>query len=207
MERQPSTEDHETRRHILKAAEDLFIARGFKGVAMKDVADAVKVTSAALYYYFPGGKEELFADTIRQMLQEALERAFQLPDAPADFRQRLTRLTENLLLAVPIDRLVVLARDAHDYLGAARQDLWRDIATRFGQRMTAVFQDAIDTGEISSAFPPEMLAQLHQGMCAALLNRGHFVAEPLQPASAHQLAQMVVSVLLDGIRSQQPAQP
>jgi AcrR family transcriptional regulator len=204
MERQPSTEDHETRRHILKAAEELFIARGFKGVAMKDVADAVRVTSAALYYYFPGGKEELFADTIRQMLQEAFERAFQLPEAPADFRQRLTRLTENLLLAVPVDRLIVLMRDAHDYLGSAKQDIWRGIAVRFGQRMTAVFQEAIDAGEISSAFPAEMLAQLHQGMCASLLNRRRFMAEPLQPASAHQLAQMVVSVLLDGIRNQKP---
>ncbi len=206
MERQPSTEDHETRRHILKAAEDLFIARGFKGVAMKDVADAVRVTSAALYYYFPGGKEELFADTIQQVLQEALERALQLPEAPADFRQRLTRLTENLLLAVPVDRLVVLVRDAHDYLGHARQDIWRGIAARFGQRMTAVFQEAIDTGEISGAYPPEMLAQLHQGMCASLLNRRRFMAEPLQSTSAHQLAQMVVSVLLDGIRNQSPAQ-
>jgi AcrR family transcriptional regulator len=206
MERQPSTEDRETRRHILQAAEELFIAKGYKGVAMKDVAEAVQVTTAALYYYFPEGKEELFAGAIQQMLQEALERVFRLPEAPADFRQRLTQITENLLLAVPVDRLSMLMRDAHEYLRHTKQDLWRSIGTRFSQRMLEVFQQAIDAGEVSREIPAEVLVRLHQGMCAALLNPRRAPPEPPEPLSAHQLAQMVVSVLLDGIRNQTPSQ-
>lgn len=206
MDHQPSTEDHETRRHILRAAEELFVAKGFKGVAMKDVAEAVDVTNAALYYYFPEGKKELFADVIRQVLQEGMERVFQVPEAPGDFRQRLSVLTENFLLAVPVDRLAMLMRDAHEYLGNAKQDLWYSIVTHFNERMMEVFQEAIDAGDITQEVPAGVLVWLHQGMCGALLNRKHFFPGPFQPISEHQLAQMVVSVLLDGIRNQKSSQ-
>ncbi len=207
MELQPPTADHETRRRILTAAEELFIARGFKGVSMKEVAEAVQVTTAALYYYFPGGKEELFTDTIRHMLQEALERAFLLTETPADFRQRLTRLTENLLLAVPVDRLSMLMRDAREYLHANRREFWRTIETTFTHRMTELFQQAIEAGEITPKIPAEVLVRLHIGMCGALLNRKHCSAEQqLQPLSSRELAEMVVSVLLDGIRNQNQSQ-
>ncbi len=207
MERQPSTEDRETRRHILRAAEDLFIAKGFKGVSMKEVADAVQVTTAALYYHFPGGKEELFTDTIRHMLQEGLERLFQEPEAPADFRQRLTRLTENVLLAFPVDRLSMLIRDAREHLHATRPEFWRVIEAGFTERMRAVFQEAIDAGAVTQTIPAEVLVRLHMGMCAALLNRKRLSAEQQLPSfSAHELAEMVVSVLLDGICNQTHAQ-
>src|SRR5262249_20090442 len=89
--------DGETRRHILAAAERLFIERGFKGVSMKDVADAVQVTPAALYYHFPGGKGELFVETIRQFLREMAERAFQGLESASSFCERLIVLTRNVL--------------------------------------------------------------------------------------------------------------
>ncbi len=206
MEHPPSTDDHETRQQILKAAEELFIAKGFKGVSMSALAEAVHVTNAALYYYFPEGKQELFADVIGQVLQEGMERVFQMPQAPADFRQRLTVLTENFLLAVPVDRLSLLMRDAHEYLGVGKQNLWSDIVTRFNQRMMEVFQEAIDAGDIGQEVPAEVLVWLHQGMCAALLNRKHFFPGPFQPISEQRLAQMVVSVLLDGVHNHAPAQ-
>src|SRR5260370_1343985 len=73
----PAAADHETRGQILQAAEALFIERGFKGVAMRDVADAVQVTPAALYYHFPGGKAGLFVETSRPWFRAMMERAVQ----------------------------------------------------------------------------------------------------------------------------------
>jgi hypothetical protein len=40
--------DHETWRQVLTAAKDLFLAKGYKGVSMKEIASAVQVTPAAL---------------------------------------------------------------------------------------------------------------------------------------------------------------
>ncbi len=42
------------------AAELLFMERGFKSVTLDDVALALKMKKASLYYHFPEGKEQLF---------------------------------------------------------------------------------------------------------------------------------------------------
>jgi AcrR family transcriptional regulator len=209
-ERQPAI-DRETRRDILRAAAALFIERGFKGVSMKDVADAVAVTPAALYYHFPGGKEELFAATIRHLLEETMERAFLALGSAVGLRERLIQLTRNVL-ALPVDRLALLLRDAHEYLADGKHDLLIEMGRRFTQRGAEVFQAAIDAGEIAADVPADLLAAMHQGMCVALLNRRAFTLEaaermPATPASPamysgsdrQRLAEMLVSVLLDGI--------
>jgi AcrR family transcriptional regulator len=194
--------DRETRRQILEAAEALFIEHGFKGVSMKDVAEAVAITPAALYYHFPAGKEELFAETIRHFLQTMVERAFLAVDPAANFRQRLTQLTRNVL-TVPVDRLSSLLRDAHEYLKREKPDIGRDIAREYTERMAAVFQEAIDAGEIIAQIPAELLVTLHQGMCTALLTRRHFLGEPVGisdgTSNEDGLAETVVAVFLDGV--------
>jgi AcrR family transcriptional regulator len=196
-DRQPAI-DRETRRQILQAAEQLFIDRGFKGVSMKDVAEAVAVTPAALYYHFPGGKEELFAATIRHLLEETLERAFLALESAVGLRERLVQLTQNVL-ALPVDRLALLLRDAHEYLVESKHDLLIEIGRRFTQHEAEVFQAAIDASEITTDVPAELLATMHQGMCVALLNRQRFSPETTQGRDRRSLAHMLVSVLLDGI--------
>lgn len=52
--------DNETRAHILQVAEKLFASQGYAAVKLRDIADAVGMKHASLYYYMPGGKEQLF---------------------------------------------------------------------------------------------------------------------------------------------------
>ena len=65
VDRSSSHLDQETQRQVLTKAADLFLAKGYKGVSMKEIAEAVQVTSAALYYHFPQGKEDLFTKMIQ----------------------------------------------------------------------------------------------------------------------------------------------
>lgn len=197
--------DRETRRKILEAAEALFIEHGFKGVSMKDVAHVVEITPAALYYHFPGGKEELFADTIRHFLKQTLERAFQAMEPDSSFRERLMQLTRNIL-AIPVDRLSPLLRDAHEYLKEEQPDFGRDIARSYTERMAAIFQEAIDGGQITAQIPAELLVTLHQGMCTALLTRRHLGGELAQTQDEERLAETVVAVFLDGVGRAPPDQ-
>src|SRR3546814_10910828 len=54
-----SSRAERTRAAILAAAEELFASRGFATTRLQDVADAVKMTRAALFYYFKD-KQSLF---------------------------------------------------------------------------------------------------------------------------------------------------
>jgi AcrR family transcriptional regulator len=203
----PVAADRETREQILQAAEELFIERGFKGVAMRDVADAVQVTQAALYYHFSGGKDELFVETIRRFLREMAERAFQGLESAPSFRARLTLLTRNVL-TVPIDRWVPLLYDAHEYLQEVKPDLMSEISNTFVRRATDLFQQAIDAGEVSAEIPASLLVTFHVGMCTALLNHRHFGGEepaPLGSGDEQRLAHMLIAVFLDGVGRAPPA--
>jgi TetR/AcrR family transcriptional regulator, cholesterol catabolism regulator len=199
--------DRHTKRQILQAAEELFLARGYKGVSMKDIAEVVQVKPAALYYHFPDGKEELFVAMLRQVLEETTEQALQALASTTDFRERLTLLTQSLL-AFPIDRFSLLVRDAHEYLSHqdTQKTFFEEAIRTFTLRAAEFFQEAAEAGEVTSQIPAVMLTLLHQGMCIALLNARRIAPEQLQGSAVGQLADMLVSVLLDGMRPPTPTQ-
>lgn len=193
---QPAAERH-TRRQILTVAEELFLARGYKGVSMKDIADAVHVKAAALYYHFPEGKEELFAEMVRQVLNEATEQMLQALAEASDFRERLTLLTQRLLV-FPLDRFSLLFRDAHEHLHK-QKGFFEDIGLSFLRQVAGFFQEAAQSGEVTAQIPPHLLALLYQGMCIAVLNGSRLAPELVDGHNTGQLADMLVSALLDGI--------
>jgi AcrR family transcriptional regulator len=71
-----------TRARILGAAQDLFTERGFDKVSLREVAEAVGITKAALYYYFPT-KEKLLESLVGPLF-DMQEAALALLEAPPD---------------------------------------------------------------------------------------------------------------------------
>lgn len=59
-----------SRERVLLTAESLFSAHGYASVTLRDIAAALNIKQASLYYHAPGGKEELFV----QVTERALER-------------------------------------------------------------------------------------------------------------------------------------
>lgn len=55
---------NDTRRRLIETAEELFAARGYASVTLRDIAQAVGLKHGSLYYYIPGGKEALFVEVL-----------------------------------------------------------------------------------------------------------------------------------------------
>jgi len=183
--------DQETRRQILTVAKDLFFAKGYKGVSMREIADAVQVTQAGLYYHFPKGKEELFTKMIQILfVDEGVAGIGQTLETMSGLRERLNILTTSLL-TLPIDeQFTMLLRDAREYIkDPENQRIILSLRDRIKHQVTGLFQAARDAGELRTDIPVEALVSLYMGM--------------LREAKSSQASQ-VVAVLLDGIAS--PAQ-
>lgn len=60
---------NETRDRILDTAESLFASRGYSAVKLRDIAQAVGMRHASLYYYVPGGKEALYMEVMQRNLE------------------------------------------------------------------------------------------------------------------------------------------
>ena len=202
-ESRPAVGDRETRQQILEVARELFLSRGYKGVSMKEVAEEVQVTSAALYYHFPGGKQDLFFSIIQKMLEEWTQGALLATTQTQGLQEGLIELTQ-YLLTLPIDRFSILARDIHENVldrGTQRVAL-EQLQIVFVQHVTDLFQQAIDTGEISREIPAAVLATMYEGMSISLLRSQQLAIGGTDRYDAAQLASFVVSVLLRGIADQ-----
>ena len=202
-ESRPPAGDRETRQQILEVARELFLSRGYKGVSMKDVAEEVQVTSAALYYHFPDGKQDLFFSIIQMMLEEWTQGALLAITQAQGLREGLIQLTQ-YLLTLPMDRFSILARDIHE--NVLDRDTQRvaleQLQNVFVQHVTDLFQQAIEAGEISQEIPAAVLATMYEGMSISLLRNQHLGIGGTEHYDATQLACFVVSALLRGIAHQ-----
>jgi AcrR family transcriptional regulator len=87
---------------IIDAAEDLFRRQGFERTTNRHIADAVGCTTAALYYYYPDGKQQLLREVANQNAQaitrmiEGTRTATSLPDLLAQLNDGITRTLPEL---------------------------------------------------------------------------------------------------------------
>jgi AcrR family transcriptional regulator len=58
-----------TREEILATALDLFLAQGYEATSLREIAERLQITKAALYYHFPA-KEQLVVELARQFLND-----------------------------------------------------------------------------------------------------------------------------------------
>jgi AcrR family transcriptional regulator len=89
---------NDTRERILQVALDLFIEQGYDKTSLREIAERVGVTKAALYYHF-ASKEEIFR-TLMQPVFELQQQAMSLvTEHPTleEWSAGLARLVESVL--------------------------------------------------------------------------------------------------------------
>jgi AcrR family transcriptional regulator len=96
--------NNETREQILAVAENLFSSRGYSSVTLRDIASAVGMKHASLYYYAPGGKEQLYVEVMERNFHKheaGLNQA--INQAGPDLREQMYAVTEWLTSQPPLD--------------------------------------------------------------------------------------------------------
>ncbi len=121
----------DTRGQILAAALDLFAAQGYAGTSLREVADRMGFTKAALYYHF-SSKEDLVAELLEPLFSDVeglLDGAGEVVTAAA--RRRLLEdyvdvvVTHRRLVGLAFADLSILGRSG---LGPRAQDQGRRLA-------------------------------------------------------------------------------
>lgn len=140
--------------HILETATRLFIERGYRGLAMRQIAEALGVSKAALYYYFKD-KEELLLAILNAHL-EAMEGDFQrILAAPGHTRQKVQALMR-CILAQPAEQRAVIrlfGQEKAHLSPAARQAFERAYHERFIRPIVRLLEQGMEKGELRSVNP------------------------------------------------------
>lgn len=139
----------QTRQRIIDAALELFAERTFAGTAMRDIADALSVTKAAVYYHFDS--KDALLDAILRPLAESLDQlvqrtiatraALEPTDATGDIALKVTtirQLVEIQLAHLPVMRTILFDPSA------MRVVLERGIFTGFNAAFDHAFAGSDD---------------------------------------------------------------
>jgi AcrR family transcriptional regulator len=113
------------RLEIVRAASELFVAKGYAETSMGDVGNVVGMSGPALYHYFSGKKEILVCALLHadMRLQVALQEALRLP--PDDALDELIRSYVDVTVEEPIF-VAIWLRDRPQYEAALGPDLHRE---------------------------------------------------------------------------------
>ncbi len=206
MEKKSPSRQPVGKERILQIAERLFLARGYRAVSIRDIAQACQVTNAALYYYFPS-KEALFREMLLAhvaRLTQALEKAQQA--AASNPRAQLTAMLtvyarwalehRASFFAVRRDALALSTEPTHP------DSPFRKVASQVLHPFDQVLQQAIGDGLLPAPPYATSLGSMLLGMLHGLLF-GLGKAEP-PDEMLEEIARWTVRVFWQGLEARRP---
>ncbi len=150
---------------VIKAAAELFEARGYHSTSMEDIAEAVGIRKPTLYHYFKSKDEilyRIFVATIG-MLLERVERRQTLPMSP---EQQLLEIMGDILEIIDSHNgYVRVFFEHHRELPDDRHAEIMGLRERYHEHTVGVIQAGIDAGTIRSEIDPQLAALALLGAC------------------------------------------
>jgi AcrR family transcriptional regulator len=145
-------------REFLAAALDLFSAREFTEVTIKDIAEIVGVNAALIYYYFDD-KEDLFRASLEHAVNRALNHYKDLAKLHTDPIELIEAwFATHIELVVPIRQMVKVLMDYS--LARVHQRVIDSIIARFydeeSRILTGAIRRGIEHGSFESVAPNDV---------------------------------------------------
>ena len=185
-----------SRTRVLDAAEKLFMERGYASVTMRDIAEALGVKQAALYYHAPKGKEQLYREVVARNMsrqQEGLEKA--IATAPPELESQLGAIADWLVEQAPVDMMRMIRSDAIQISQEYATEVIQQVDQSMMQPIVGVIRAAQARGEVR-LIVPEMIA----GMVLAIVNWVvYFDSTQRFKVSGKIMMRQVIDVMLHGI--------
>jgi AcrR family transcriptional regulator len=192
----------ERRRQILAEAIRCFSARGFRGTTIRELAAGVGLTEAALYRYFPS-KEALYQAIIDEKIAapdpvEALEEAARRGDDRAVFGGLARTFLQNVEADPSFLRILL-------YTGLEDHEMAAPFFAQRIRRLREFVAGYIAQRTREGAFrevEPRLAARAFLGMVMDfLLVREVFHQRDAYPEGPEQVADLFVSIFLEGVRA------
>lgn len=178
---------------ILREATRLFVANGYYGLSMREIAEAVGVSKAGLYYHFRD-KEALFLAILTDNLDQIEWLLGEARQAPST-RAQIEQMIQAIFHRAPDQRAIIrLASQEMGHLSqAARAEFNRMYHEKFIGQVEAIMTDGIARGELRP-MEPSLATWLLLGMMYPFFYPAH-AGEMATPDAATTL---MVSIFFDG---------
>jgi AcrR family transcriptional regulator len=186
------------RERILEEAARLFVARGYDGISMREIADACRISKAGLYYHFQD-KEQLFLEILRENLRLLEGVISSAAREPGGARAKVALFVRKVFLEIPTRQSAII-RLANQEMGKISPPARAEFDARYQERFISQLAGFFSEGVRSGEFRP-IDAQLAVwgllGMMYPFFNPEH----TLQPARAEQVVDFILSAYFEGVNA------
>jgi len=136
------------REQILETANNLLVEKGYPGMSMRDIAEALGVSKAALYYHFQD-KEELFLAILEKYLEEMSSSLDQILSETGSSADRVRHFIEFVLIQPAEQRATIrLASQDISQLNPERRKAFGAIyQEKFLEKIGVMLKQGMESGE------------------------------------------------------------
>ena len=146
------------KKRVFDRAEQLFSARGYMGVSMRDIADSLAMRQASLYYHVPEGKEQLYVEVAARNLrrhQAGISEAVGATNGRS-LDVRLWVLADWFMKNMPLRLLSMLETDMASLSPEQAQFLTKMAYQALFEPIANVFAEAQERDEIRDIDPAQL---------------------------------------------------
>ncbi len=183
------------RDRVLDGAERLFAARGYAAVTLRDVAQAVGLNHASLYYHVPGGKEALYVEVMERGLKRHHDGLAQaINEAGDDWQAQLHAAAHWLVAQPPLDIARVRLSDLPALSADNAARLSRSMYVMLLTPIERIFRRVVGLDQPAKAM-------LLTGMFLFMVEGVHSAPPEEVPMDRARMVDMMLDVLVHGLRS------
>ena len=170
-----------SRERMVRKAAELFQKQGYNGTGLKQIIEESDTPKGSLYFHFPGGKEDLATEALRQACESqraAMQKVFDNTESALDAIEALIRSIRNCLVSSgfecgsPIATVVLEMSAVSDKLQQTCSSAWLRWEDLFEERLAAEGHDRDRAKRLATV----SIALLEGGL---LLSRAHLSTDPL----------------------------
>jgi AcrR family transcriptional regulator len=203
MARSAGDPDYRERRgQLVDAAAKIFREKGFQAASINDIAKAVGIDRASLYYY-TSGKDELFQEVVRGAALGNVQMAEAIRDGAETPGKKLEKFIVSLMVAYETHYPYLYAYVQEDMAQIARRKTpWAKEMGTLSNRFNAAVVDIIEAGLDQGSFRKDvgsanLVALGIIGMC----NWSHRWFRPHGKETAESIGRTFARMILDGLRT------
>lgn len=186
----------DTKQRVLDVAEALFMQRGYSAITLRDVATALEIKQASLYYHFPNGKEEIFIAVVERVfarhltaLDSAVERARPL------LSDQLNEIMISFLEQPPMNLTSLMHADMPVLTKAGREHLTKCAYESIFAPLRGIFAAAQARDDIRSVDLDTIT-----GAFLSIIDGLRFRQTQKNALPMEAMAKQLVEVLIDGLK-------
>jgi AcrR family transcriptional regulator len=189
------------REEIIAAAGTVFLAKGFRATSFKDIAEAVGMDRASLYYYFES-KHDLFHSVTAAAVERNVAAAEALARRDGSPETKIVEAVAMLLESyaeTDYPYMFIFLQEDVNQITTDSEDPWarelHSLTRRYESAVMAILEDGIARGAFRADAPPHVVTKALIGM----VNWTHRWYRSDGPLTAEEIAAVFSGTFLHGI--------